>query len=260
MIEKKHVDFGKTSKDYAQHRAGFPKSFFDRLTGQNGMMEKKGRVLDVGTGTGTVARNLALLGFAVTGLDIAQNQLDAARKMATEAGAHVNFVIGTAEKTGQMAGAFDYVTAGQCWHWFDAQASAREVARVLAPKGRLVIAHFDWADDCAPVAQMYRLRKKYNPAWTGDGVWPFGYYPQGPGDIKVEGFSSVASFSYMEDVMYTQEGWRGRMRSYSGIGGSLPPEAVEAFDAEFKTVLAQKFEDDVLRVPHHVWAEAFETV
>src|ERR1700680_118132 len=44
------VDFGKTAADYAQHRAGFPDQFFDRLF-RSGIATKTDRVLDLGTGT-----------------------------------------------------------------------------------------------------------------------------------------------------------------------------------------------------------------
>jgi SAM-dependent methyltransferase len=262
MPLKKEVDFGKTSTDYAKYRAGFPQSFFDRLAAQKLVKPAENgappaRVLDLGTGTGTIARKLAGAGFDVCGLDIAQNQLDAAAKMAEAEGVSVRFIPGTAEKTGQPDGSFDYVTAGQCWHWFDPAAALAETKRVLAPGGRLVLAYFDWVDDCPPVQEMYRLRAKYNPSWNVAGVWPFGSYPTGPGSMTFEGMKSVGAFDYTEDVFYTHEGWRGRMRSYSGIGGSLPAAAVEAFDAEFAAVLKDKLPQEPLAVPHRLWAEAF---
>ena len=53
------IDFGKTAQDYGRYRAGFPSALFDRLAtfdiGTTGQ-----RVLDLGTGTGTLARGFAL--------------------------------------------------------------------------------------------------------------------------------------------------------------------------------------------------------
>ena len=77
------------------------------------------RVLDIGTGTGTVARELAQRGGEVLGLDPAQGQIAAARWLAAEEGLSARFEKGLAERTGQPDASFDLVTAAQCWHWFD---------------------------------------------------------------------------------------------------------------------------------------------
>ena len=54
-------DFGKTSSDYSKHRAGFPPSFFVRLR-ERGIGLSRQRILDLGTGTGTLARGFASAG------------------------------------------------------------------------------------------------------------------------------------------------------------------------------------------------------
>ncbi|MDQ6781646.1 MAG: class I SAM-dependent methyltransferase, partial [Candidatus Eremiobacteraeota bacterium] len=46
------IDFGKTASDYGRFRAGFPDRFFERLLA--GWIAPGQRVLDLGTGTGTV--------------------------------------------------------------------------------------------------------------------------------------------------------------------------------------------------------------
>lgn len=256
MLTKKDVDFGHTAQDYARHRAGFPDSFFQRLW-NDGFLDGPRVALDVGTGTGTLARGLALKGLEVTGIDPALPLLDAAAALDKAAGVQVLYRPGTAEATDLPAQAFDIVTAGQCWHWFEQEAALAEMRRVLRPRGRLVVAYFDWHHDAGPVEEMYRLRKKYNPAWKSGG-WPLGFYPQGPGELSFAGWRSLKSFAYTEDVPYTHEAWRGRMRAYAGIGGSLPPDAVRAFDDEFADVLKQKFPREPMMIPHKLWAEMWE--
>lgn len=256
MLQKSQVDFGKTAHDYASFRAGFPDSFFKKLD-ELGLFASRPRVLDIGTGTGTVARGFALHDCDVTGLDPSESLTGEARALDRKAGININYVIGTAEKTGMPDRAFDIVTAGQCLHWFDKEKALREIRRVLRPHGRFIVAYFDWIDRPGnPVDEMYKLRKKYNPEWKN--YWPFGFYPQKPGDLAFEGFTSTGSFCYEEDIPYTHIGWRGRIRSYAGIGGSLPRPVVEKFDAEFAQVLNEKFKDDVMLIPHKVWAEVFQ--
>ncbi|MFL5792156.1 MAG: class I SAM-dependent methyltransferase, partial [Actinomycetota bacterium] len=56
------------------------------------------RILDVGTGTGSLALLIAELGHAVTGLDLSEGMLERARSKADEAGAAIVFVHGRAEE------------------------------------------------------------------------------------------------------------------------------------------------------------------
>jgi len=257
MFQKSQVDFGKTAHDYASHRAGFPDSFFQKLDEQR-LYSGKPRVLDIGTGTGTVARGFALRGCDVTGLDPSESLMSEARVLDQKAGVSIQYVIGEAEKTGLPDHSFDIVTAGQCFHWFDKEKVRQELKRLLRPQGLFVVAYFDWIDRPGnPVDEMHKLQKKYNPGWHGI-PWPLGFYPQKPGELTFEGFSSKGSFLYEENIPYTHIAWRGRMRAYAGIGGSLPKPVVEQFDAEFAEVLRDKFKEDIMLVPHKVWAEVWQ--
>lgn len=74
MVEKSDVDFGKTAQDYAQHRAGFPPSFFEELFRSKWLQNAK-HALDLGTGTGTVARGLASRGLSVVGTGLIKTGL-----------------------------------------------------------------------------------------------------------------------------------------------------------------------------------------
>src|SRR3990172_8874953 len=51
-------DFGKAAEDYARYRKGFPDSFFKRLL-QDGIGMPGQSILDLGTGTGSLARGFA---------------------------------------------------------------------------------------------------------------------------------------------------------------------------------------------------------
>lgn len=256
-LKKEDVDFGRTAQDYSRHRAGFPESFFRRLK-EDGFLEGVHTVLDIGTGTGTLARGLARAGLGVTGLDPAQEILDAAFLLSREEGVDVRYIQGRAEKTNFPDNSFDLVTAGQCWHWFEQEDALTEIRRVLRPGGKLILAYFDWMSDAGPVREMYRLRTIYNPQWQ-PGAWPLGFYPQKPGEVSFEGWRALGSFCYQEDIPYTHEAWRGRVRASAGIGGSLSASSVTAFDAEFAEALSRKFPEDPMLIPHKIWAELWET-
>ncbi|MCA9524152.1 MAG: methyltransferase domain-containing protein [Myxococcales bacterium] len=72
------IAFGKTAADYEAHRPGFPASMFARLRAL-GWVEPGMRALDLGTGTGSLALELAANGLEVVGLDPSAQLLDVER-------------------------------------------------------------------------------------------------------------------------------------------------------------------------------------
>ena len=248
----KDIRFGRVAPDYARHRAGFPDELFRRLEGF-GIGNPNERALDLGTGTGTIARAMAARGARVVGLDPDPDLLAEARRLARAAGVAVRYVVGRAERTGLPDADMDVVFAGQCWHWFDRPAEAREVARVLIPGGALVIAHFDWLPLPGNVAAATEaLIQAHNPAWRmGGGT---GLYPQWLVDVGEAGFEAVETFSFDMEVPYSHDAWRGRVRASAGVGATLPAPAVAAFDGALADLLAARFPADPLEVPHRTWA------
>jgi SAM-dependent methyltransferase len=251
------ADFGRTVDDYAKHRAGFPEAFFQRLE-REGVLRPGLRVVDLGTGTGTIARGLARRGCTVTGLDISESMLEGARRLASEQGLSIEFRRAPAERTELPSSAFELVTAGQCWHWFDRAAAAREAMRLLVPGGRIVIAHFDWVMSPGNVVEATEaLMEEFNPGPPlpqyihGHNV---GLYPAWFRDLKTAGYVHLESFSFDVDVPYTHESWRGRVRASAKVGGSLPKEKVARFDEAFAALLSQRFPQDPLSIPHRVFA------
>jgi len=247
-----NIDFGKTAWDYSRHRAGFPPVFFERLAAY-GIGTPGQRILDLGTGTGTLARGFALRGCIVTGLDPSAPLIEAARELDQTAGVTIQYVIARAEETGLPGANFDVVTAGQCWHWFERQKVAQEVRRLLVPHGRLVIAHFDWIPLSGNVVEATeKLIEQHNPAWKlGGGT---GLYPAWLTDVAIAGFQDIETFSFDVQVPYSHEAWRGRIRASAGVAASLPPEQVARFDAELWDLLKERFPREPLEVPHRVFA------
>lgn len=244
------IDFGKTADDYDRHRPGFPPSTFDRLH-ERGWIDAGMRVLDLGTGTGSLAIGLAARGLRVVGLDPSSELLDVARRRATELALSVDFVEGVAEDTGLAASSFDLVSAGQCWWWFEGDAAVAEAKRVLAPGGRILIASFSYL--ALPGSVPLRTEEivlRHNPGWTKAGG--NGLYPEQVDALELGGLEGVETFSYVETVGFDHQGWRGRMRACNGVGAALDDEQVEAFDRDLAAMLAAEFPEE-LAVPHRIF-------
>jgi SAM-dependent methyltransferase len=245
------VDFGRTSADYATHRAGFPSSFYSTLDDM-GVAVTGSALLDLGTGTGTLARGFAARGARVQALDPSSEMLEQARVLAQRENLTVDFINASAEATGLPVASIDIVTAGQCWHWFDRPRAAAECARVLRPGGQLIIAHYDWIPLPGNLLELTEsLITEHNPDWRGGGGK--GVYPWWFADATNAGFVDLQSRTYDEDALYSHQGWRGRVRASAGVAASLDGAAVAAFDADLQAAMKRHFPADALQVHHRVF-------
>ena len=245
------VDFGKAASDYATHRAGFPDRFYDELVA-HGVHIAGSHAVDLGTGTGMVARGLALRGATVIGVDPSAAMAEQARALDEQAGVTISYVRATAEETGLKPRQADFVIAGQAWWWFDRPRAAAEAKRLLRPGGRLVICSLDWLPTPGSIPEVTEaLIVAANPKWTlGGGN---GRHPDWLDELREAGFDDLTSFEFDVAVPYTHEAWRGRIRASAGVAATLGEAEVRRFDEGLAALLAERFPEDPMKVPHHVY-------
>lgn len=252
----RQIDWGRTSADYGRYRPGPPESYFRRLA-DLGIGLKEQRILDLGTGTGALARRFARQGAVVAGIDISPEQIAEARRLAADQGLTVDFHVSPAETPPFAPASFDVASANQCWLYFDAPRTLASLRRVLGPRGLLMVGHFNWLPRADPIAHASeQLVIAHNPAWTG-GNWDGSYEDRA---AWAEGAAELeSSFVYDEAIPYTAEGWRGRMRACRGVAATLEPEEVARFDAELAALLG-KIAGERFTVLHRLEARVYRLI
>lgn len=130
---KRAGSFGDDAEQYDRARPSYPTAMVDDLVAEfvDAGVGGCGRVLDVGCGTGIVARLFEDRGCTVVGVE-------ADPRMAAVAARHgVDVDVVAFEQWTPRGGPVDLVTSGQAWHWIDPAVGPAKAAQVLRPGGAL---------------------------------------------------------------------------------------------------------------------------
>jgi SAM-dependent methyltransferase len=135
------TSFGSDAQRYDRARPSYPRAMVDRIMAESpGPRPGSGagagagpRVLDVGCGTGIVARLFQAAGAEVQGVDPDERMAEQARAggLAVE--------VARIEEWDAAGATFHMVVAGQSWHWIDPVMGAGTAGRALEPGGRLAV-------------------------------------------------------------------------------------------------------------------------
>jgi len=249
----REFDWGRTSRDYDRYRPGPPASFYLKLAaldiGRPGQL-----VLDLGTGTGLVARQFARQGALASGIDVSADQIAMAQAAAARESLSVEFRVAPAEAIPFRRRSFDVISANQCWLYFDTAKVLPEVCRVLKPGGRLLVSHFSFMPRLDPLVRASeQLVLQFNPDWSGaDWDGELAAVPR----WSRRNFDLVGLFVYDEAIPFTRESWRGRMRALRGIAASLSEVEVEEFDRQHEALL-ETLAGETFTVWHRLHAQIF---
>jgi SAM-dependent methyltransferase len=208
--------FGSAATAYARHRPDYaPTAIEWALQPTPGR-----RVLDLGAGTGKLTVSLVERGYDVVAVEPDPAMLAELRTSVPSA----RVVPGSAEIIPVRDGSVDAVLAGNAMHWFEMDAAAPEIARVLVPGGvvaglwNLVDDQVDWVAQLARVGGPQAIGPRDTPAaWqveaaqlhramngTGDRVGPpeqaqFAHGQRRTLDSLVATFSTKAGILVMTD-------------------------------------------------------------
>lgn len=247
-------DFGRVSDDYARYRDIYPELFYQKIV-DRGLCVKGQKVLDIGTGTGVLPRNMYRYGADWTATDISPKQIEAAEVLSRDM--DIRYLVSSAEELPFLDNTFDVITACQCFFYFDPEKIAPVLHRLLKPSGKLLILYMAWLpfeDDVAKKSE--ELALKYSPNWSGAGE------TQKP--ITID--SRILSYFYVTDreeyrlkVPFTRDSWHGRMKTCRGIGASLDKEHFALWDKEHYEMLKRCFPEQ-FEVLHYASLAVLEKI
>lgn len=230
----KPFDWGRTSIDYAKFRDIYPQEFYDKILSRE-LCIKGQRVLDVGTGTGVLPRNLYRYGAKWVGTDISANQIEQAKILSR--GMDIEYILRSTENIEFPNNSFDVITACQCFWYFQHEQVSDKFFHMLRPGGHILVLFMAWLpfeDKIAGASEKMILN--YNPNWNGAGetVHPI-FIP----DCYRENFELVHHEEYPLSVHFTRESWNGRMKACRGVGASLTEQEISAWEQEHVRLLAE---------------------
>ena len=243
----KTFDWGRTSEDYAKYRDIYPEEFYKKIT-DRGLCIKGQKVLDLGTGTGVLPRNMYRFGADWTGTDISPEQINQAEILAKKAGMKIDFQAVSAEDAVFPESTFDVITACQCFWYFNHEKVMPKLSGFLKKDGRLVILYMAWLPFEDPVAgESEKLVLKYNPKWSGAGETRHPIYIP---DVVYEYFDLEEHEEYDVKIPFTKESWHGRMKACRGVGASLSPEEIAGWEEEHQALL-DRIAPDEFEILHY---------
>ena len=232
----KAFDWGRTSDAYARYRDIYPDLFYQKII-DRGLCIEGQKVLDLGTGTGVLPRNLYRYGAEWTGTDISKEQIAEAKRLSVADGMAIDYLVSATEDLRFPSASFDVITACQCFWYFDHETVVPKLADFLKPGGTLLLLYMAWLPKEDVIAGASEdLVLQYSPDWSGAGETK---HPIEIPPIADRYFERKDHEEYELRVPFTRESWHGRMTACRGVGASLSEEELTRWDREHRMLLEE---------------------
>jgi SAM-dependent methyltransferase len=130
-----------------------------------GLLAEPRVVLDLGSGSGSLAREMTRFADRVDAVDPSAAMIQEGRKLPHGSDPKVRWVLGTAEDA-NLDGPYGLATAGTSVHWFDPARVMPRLVAALAPGARFAIVEID--DGEHPMPGMFEIFDRYSDLHHSD--------------------------------------------------------------------------------------------
>ena len=220
------------------NRPPYPTEVFDILAGLiRGEPGNPRHVLDVGCGTGYIARNFVDRVEQIDAVDFSRYMIETGKTLPNGDNPRLRWLFGPIEEV-ELNPPYALVTAGESLHWMDWNRVLPRFAEVLMPGGYLAIVEHDylpnsWVAILGEIIPRYSTNKDYQPFDMIEAFERHGLF-QKVGEKKTAPVSFVQSIDDCIESYHSRNGFsRERMT----------PEQAAAFDQEAREILLASHSD-----------------
>ena len=132
--------FNEVAEEYERHRPAYPEALIDQAC-EVGGLGPGATVLEIGCGTGQLARSLLARGLRVTAIEPGERLIARARDQLGNAG-EVEFVNRRLEDASLPHAHYSAAFSGSAIHWVDPDVSWRKTAEALVDGGTLALVSY----------------------------------------------------------------------------------------------------------------------
>jgi len=222
--------FGRTAREYELGRPGWPEELLDKVVAELGL-DVSAEVLDLGAGTGKLTRELVPRFARV----LAVEPDHAMRAVLEEVVPGAEALAGRGDAIPLEDESVDAVFSAEAFHWFAGDEAVAEIARVLRPRGALVIL-WNIPVEFADVGD--EAEAVIDEAFERGGVPGLPRVLSGEWKRPIEDgpFEELREAEVERDVINTRDEWIANLLSVSSIAHQ-PEEDRTAFAARLRELV-----------------------
>lgn len=197
-------------------------------------------VLDVGCGTGDIARRLAPLGERVDAVDISAAMIAEGRRQPGGDAPNLNWILAAVEEA-PLSPPYGLITAGESLHWLAWEIVFPRFAEVLSPDGVLAIVGRDWDRSAVVRERVFPIIGRYS---TNRDFRPYNLITE---------LTTRGLFEQLGQHQIDPEPWLPTIAEYiecrhsqNGLSRERMGRDADAFDAEVRATLEELCREGVI--------------